>query len=57
MHILSPDGHYWIGEPDGDLTGINFLAGFVFKIGSSWIVQIGGEVEPMGITLGTGFRI
>ncbi|MDA3814721.1 MAG: hypothetical protein PF570_10780, partial [Candidatus Cloacimonetes bacterium] len=50
--ILGNDGEYWIENDDKSKTALNALGGVIFYIDSSWVMQIGAESQPTGITIG-----
>lgn len=52
-HILGYDGEYWISGGDTEY-GINGLGGIIFVLPSDFFIQLGGEINPSGATLGFG---
>ncbi len=52
LHILSSDGDYWV-EGD-DRTYFNILGGLLIPLDKKWLLQLGGEMNPSGATMGVG---
>ena len=54
FEILGDNGKYWIENEDKSKTTLNALGGIIFKINPTWIMQIGAEAQPTGISIGFG---
>ena len=54
FEILGDNGKYWIENEDKSKTTLNVLGGIIFKINPTWIMQIGAEAQPSGISVGFG---
>ena len=54
FEILGDNGKYWIENDDKSKTTINALGGIIFKINPTWVMQIGAEAQPTGISIGFG---
>lgn len=54
FEILGDDGEYWIENDDKSKTTLNALGGVIIQIDPRWIMQIGAEAQPTGISIGFG---
>jgi hypothetical protein len=45
-------GFYWIDDPEGSGNRVNVLGGALFRLTKYALFQIGGEMQPPGVTVG-----
>ena len=50
FHILGTNGRYWVEA--GDTEYFNALGGMLLVLGRNWGLQVGGEMNPAGVTAG-----
>jgi hypothetical protein len=53
FHLLGTNGEYWVDVDDRGQ--INALAGLLLILGRNWGLQLGGELNPGGVTAGLFF--
>jgi hypothetical protein len=50
-------GFYWVADPEADTSGLNVLAGGIFRIGSRVGLHLGIEGAPRGATVGASYAV
>jgi len=45
-------GFYWIDDPEGSGDRVNVLGGVLFRLTKYALFQLGGEMQPPGVTVG-----
>jgi hypothetical protein len=55
--VLGRLGYYWVEDVSGSTEGVNLMAGGFLRLSSSVRLQFGGELLPLGFTIGASFVI
>lgn len=50
-------GFYWVEDPEADTSGLNLLAGGIFRISSRVALHLGVEGAPRGATVGASYAV
>lgn len=55
FEILGTYGKYWIEDKSKSSIRPNILSGLIIVVDPNWFLQIGGEIQPPGVTIGLGY--